>query len=367
MGRATKEKKYAIIDVETTGGMHHRDKVIEVAIILTDGREIIDSFQSLVHPERSIPYHITRITGIDDDMVAHAPRFYEIAKDIIEIMDGAIFVAHNVKFDYNFIKEEFKSLGYAFNKKRLCTVKLTRSTMPGLRSYGLDNLIKHFDIEVDARHRAYDDTLATWKIFKTIISDMDDSYHVNQLINEGLDASILPRGMSMDEMHATPETPGVYYLCNEEDDVLYVGKAKNIRSRLFQHFRNLSRKSTNIYAMVHRLHYKETGSELLALLLELYEIKRLKPELNKALRRTDYNYALYLHANAAQGKPRLILNKNNKANDLKYQKLKLYSSKGHAECSLQELLLHHEICIRHAKSRATEFACYCEGSCEEVL
>ena len=129
-------KKYAITDIETTGGLYNRDKIIEIAIIVTDGYTILDQFESLINPERSIPYSITRITGINDDMVADAPKFYEVAKDIVEIMEGCIFIAHNVKFDYGFIKQEFKNLGYPFNKKRLCTVKLTRRHVPGLKSYG---------------------------------------------------------------------------------------------------------------------------------------------------------------------------------------------------------------------------------------
>ena len=147
-----KKRKYAIVDIETTGGMYLRDKITEIAIIVTDGDKIIEEYQSLINPERSIPYHITNITGIDDNMVADAPKFYEVAKTVVEKLEGCIFVAHNVNFDYNFIKEEFKSLGFPFNKKKLCTVKLCRSTLPGLSSYGLDNLVHHFDIAVSYTH-----------------------------------------------------------------------------------------------------------------------------------------------------------------------------------------------------------------------
>ena len=362
-----KKRKYAIIDIETTGGIHNRDKITEIAIIVTDGQQILSEYQSLVNPERSIPYHITNITGIDNEMVVNAPKFYEIAKDIIEITEGTIFVAHNVKFDYGFIKEEFKSLGYSYNRKRLCTVKLSRSTIKGLRSYGLDSLIKHFDLQVDSRHRAYDDTLATYKIFKYIHSELSDNYHLDQLINEGLDASILPRGLSMDDMHAIPETPGVYFLSGMNERVLYVGKAKDIKTRLFQHFRGLSRKSTKMYGMVQKLHYIETGHELMALLLELHEIKRLKPELNKALKRSKYPYALYHNTTPAPGKPRLIISRNNKANDLKYEKLKLFGSKGIAEHSIGILLLEYQVCSKYVKSRSLHLECHCEGNCNDLM
>ena len=362
-----KKRKYAIIDLETTGGMYLRDKIIEIAIIVTDGKEILSEFQSLIHPERSIPSHITGITGIDDSMVRDAPKFYEVAKTVVEMTDGCVFVAHNVNFDYNFIKEEFKSLGYAFNKKKLCTVKLTRSAVPGLRSYGLDSLVEHFDIVVESRHRAYDDTLATYKIFKLINEDLIDDYHLQKMINLGLDASVLPKGMDIEEVHETPETPGVYYLSNKHERVLYVGKAKNIKKRVFQHFRKISTKSNNIYNYVDKLHFEETGNELTALLLELYEIKRLSPEFNKAMKRQNYAYALYLHPNYKAGKHAFIINKNNKANDFKYEKIKLFSSKSSAEGFIQKEIIESEYCARLFKSRSQEFGCLCEGNCQEFF
>lgn len=362
-----KKRKYAIVDIETTGGMYLRDKITEIAIIVTDGKAILSEFQSLINPERSIPYHITNITGIDDDLVADAPKFYEVAKTVIETLEGCIFVAHNVNFDYNFIKEEFKSLGFSFNKKKLCTVKLTRTTLPGLRSYGLDNLTRHFDIDVDNRHRAYDDTLATYKIFKIILSDLTDSYHLDKLINLGLDASVLPKGMDIDQIHDTPETHGVYYLSNKLDRILYVGKANNIKKRIFQHFRKITVKSNNIYNFVDKLHYEETGNELTALLLELYEIKRLRPELNKALKRQNYAFALYKNPKVKEARHTFIISRNNKSNDFKYEKLKLFNSKSSAEYYVQEYILQEEICTHFFKSRSTEFLCYCEDNCSNFF
>lgn len=362
-----KKRKYAIVDIETTGGMYHRDKITEIAIIVTDGTEIISEFQSLVNPERSIPPHITGITGIDDLMVADAPKFYEIAKEIILQLDGCVFVAHNVNFDYNFIKEEFRSLGYAFNKKKLCTVKLTRTTLPGLKSYGLDNLVKHFELNVENRHRAYDDTFATFQIFSYIINELTDEYHVDQLINYGLDATVLPKGMDIEEVHSAPESPGVYYLSNQHNRILYVGKAKNIKTRIFQHFRRISQKANNIYNYVDKLHFEETGNELIALLLELYEIKRLKPEFNKSLKRQNYSYAIYYNANAINGTNVFIINKNNKSNDFKYEKLKLFSSKHSAEGYAQKEIVESELCATLFKSRSCTFECACEGSCSSFF
>ena len=367
MGSRRKKRIFAIVDIETTGGMYLRDKITEIAIIRTDGHEIISEFQSLVNPERSIPKHITGITGIDDHMVRHAPKFYEIAKKVIEELEGCIFVAHNVNFDYNFIKEEFKSLGYAFNKKKLCTVKLSRSVVQGLRSYSLDALIEYFDVDVAQRHRAYDDTLATFKIFRYIYNDLATEYHVDKLINYGLDASVLPKGMEIEQVHGAPESPGVYYLSNQYDHVLYVGKAKNIKTRIFQHFRKISLKSNKIYAYVDKLHFEETGNELTALLLELYEIKRLRPEFNKSMKRQNYSYALYLNEKVKSGNKSLLVGRNNKSNDFKYEKIKLFSSKASGESYLQQFIIENEVCASLFYSRSQKFECCCDGDCENFF
>ena len=362
-----KDRKYAIIDVETTGGKATYDRIIEIAIIVTDGRQILSEYQSLVYPERSIPYHITEITGIDNKMVENAPKFFEIAKNVIQHTEGCIFVAHNVRFDYNFIKEEFKSLGYPFNRKRLCTVKLTRSTRPGLRSYGLDNLIEHYGLRMENRHRAYDDTYATYQIFKDIVGSMSDTYHIDMLINEGLDASILPKGLNIDQVHDAPESPGVYYMSSASDNIMYVGKAKNIKTRIFQHFRKMSQKSMMLHQYVSKIHYEETGNELMALLLELYEIKRLRPELNKALRRTNYPYAIYQNPNPAKNKPKLLAIRNNQKHDQQYRKLKLYGSKDSAQQGLQNGILRHEICMSYVTGKRGNYICQCDLECHDLM
>src|SRR6188474_2326602 len=160
------ERKYAIVDIETTGGLVKRDKITEIAIVLHDGQNVIDQYQTLINPERSIPPYISTLTGITDDMVADAPLFCEVAKEIVLRTEGAVFVAHNARFDYGFLREEFSRLGYAFTRKQLCTVRLSRKLLPSLRSHSLDSLIRHYQLQVDNRHRALDDALATAEIFK---------------------------------------------------------------------------------------------------------------------------------------------------------------------------------------------------------
>lgn len=166
--------KFAIVDIETTGGHYRYSKITEIAIIVIENGKEIKKFESLINPECIVPTEITRITGINNQMLENAPKFYEIAKDILEITQDCIFVAHNVSFDYGFIKEEFKNLGYTFQRKKLCTVTLSRKYFPGLKSYSLGNLIKNFEINVLNRHRAYDDAWATVQIFKKML-DLQES------------------------------------------------------------------------------------------------------------------------------------------------------------------------------------------------
>ncbi|MEN0004709.1 MAG: 3'-5' exonuclease, partial [Bacteroidota bacterium] len=156
-----KAHRYAIVDLETTGGRASRDKITEIAIVLYDGQQIIDRYETLINPECYIPYGITQLTGITQEMVQEAPKFHEVARKVVEMTEGAVFVAHNVRFDYSFLRAEFARLGFTYTRKQLCTVRLSRKVFPGLRSYSLDNLTRHFSISVSQRHRAMGDAEAT--------------------------------------------------------------------------------------------------------------------------------------------------------------------------------------------------------------
>ncbi len=284
-------RKYAVIDIETTGGMPKRDKITEIAVVVTDGYNILSQYSTLVNPERSIPHEITRITGITDDMVADAPRFYEIAKEIVLLTEGAVFVAHNVNFDYNFIRYEFDRLGYTFSRKQLCTVKLSRKAFPGLISYSLGNLIRHFGIEVSARHRALDDALAACYLLHQVTGKSEHG-QVNALINRGIRENKLPEAISIERLHQLPETTGVYYFYDQYGTIIYVGKSINIRSRILQHFGQVNAKQEKLMRQVYDLDFTLTGSELIALLLESEEIKIHLPEINKAQKKKDYPYVI---------------------------------------------------------------------------
>ena len=161
---------YAIIDIETTGQSYSNGKITEIAIFIHDGFRITDSFTSLINPECYIPGFITNLTGIDNEMVRNAPKFYEVARKIVEITQDKVFVAHNVSFDYKFIQEEFKRLGYDYQRKTLCTVRMGRKFIPGHRSYSLGKLCSELDISINGRHRAAGDALATVKLFEMILA-----------------------------------------------------------------------------------------------------------------------------------------------------------------------------------------------------
>lgn len=160
---------YSIIDIETTGGSPQTEKITEISLLNHDGLRITDEFTTLVNPEKKIPTFITDITGITDEMVAGAPRFYEIARKIVEMTENRIFVAHNVAFDYGFIREEFRQLGYTYSRDKLCTVKLSRKIIPGHRSYSLGKLCSELNIRIENRHRARGDAMATVRLFEMLL------------------------------------------------------------------------------------------------------------------------------------------------------------------------------------------------------
>ena len=367
-----KKKIYAIIDIETTGGMSKRDKITEIAIVLYDGKKVLDQFDTLINPQRSIPYEITRITGIDNSMVANAPKFYEVAKKIVEMTEGAIFVAHNVRFDYSFIREEFARLGYTYTRKQLCTVRMARKAFPGLRSYSLGNLIKHFNIKVNARHRALDDTLATVTLFEHILHYSDYSDDIHLYINRGIREQKLPEAISIEAINELPEASGVYYFHNGLGRVVYVGKSINIKKRVKQHFSKITAKSDEFLKQVKDISFEETGSELLALLLESEEIKNLQPSINKAQRTKEYPYFIHTYEDD-QGYLCFGLEKTNNKNLLGKDVVTFYGSLQSGKSLLSSIREGYELCeskifVRNKTADKCVFWMMqqCNGACKGV-
>jgi len=357
---------YAIIDVETTGGQARHERITEIAIVLHDGQRIVNTFSTLINPERSIPWNITRITGISDDMVVGAPKFYEVARQIVEITEGAIFVAHNVTFDYSFVREEFLRLGFQFTRRQLCTVRLARRVFPGIASYSLSNLKAHFGIHAERSHRALDDTLATVKLFELILDAQSDT--VRTFVNNGVKETKLPQNISLDRLHQVPDSCGVYYLHDETGAVIYVGKSLNIRKRLFEHFADPTPKGEKLRTGVADLSYEVTGSELVALLLESAEIKRLQPRVNRAQRIKQYNGAIFSYLDE-QGYRRLAFGKRTAKNLKKLELISDYPQLDHAKNHLQSIVREHALCYRLNHLDLSEHACFhyaikqCSGAC----
>ncbi len=278
--------QYAILDIETTGLSPSAEKITEIAIYIHDGRRIVDSFSTLLNPEKKIPYRIIQMTGINNQMVESAPKFYEVAKRIVELTDDKIIVGHNVRFDYGFIRNEFKSLGFDYQRKTIDTVKLSRKLIPGKPSYSLGKLCQSLEIENLSRHRAEGDAMATVKLFEMLLS-ID-----NQL--GGPDKKVAVNGFNKSLVEGLPKAAGVYYFYDKSGELIYVGKSINIHDRVLSHLNNnLHKKAVRMKNDIAEVHFELTGNELVALLFESAEIKKHQPLYNRSQRRTYFNYGLY--------------------------------------------------------------------------
>ncbi len=280
---------YSIVDIETTGGNQNQGKITEIAIYNSDGFTITDAYSTLVNPERPIPYFITQLTGITDAMVVNAPTFPEVAEEIVRMTEGNIFVAHNVSFDYRFIQAEFRSLGYQFTRKTLCTVQLGKQVFPGKRSYSLGKFCAEMGIKLDNHHRASADAKATTELFHMILQNDSDGAVDNFLKRSSYNAHI-----NKELVEALPEETGIYFFYNGKNELIYVGKSINIRKRVQSHFSNTrGRKAQDLKNAVTRIEYEVTGNEMIALLREAVEIKRHSPLFNAALRRSTMSFGLF--------------------------------------------------------------------------
>lgn len=282
---------YAILDIETTGGQYNEEGITEIAIYRFDGHEITDQFISLVNPEKPIQPFVVKLTGINNAMLRSAPKFYEVAKRIIEITEGCIIVAHNAQFDYRVLRTEFDRLGYNFERQSLCTVELSQKLLPEQPSHSLGKLVRALGIPMSDRHRATGDAMATVQLFKLLLSKDVEKEILTGLIKTESKKGIAPK--LMDLLASLPSVTGLYYIYRENGDLIYLGKSRNIKKRVNQHFTGTSRKSKKIQREAFTVTYEETGSELIALLKECHEIKINKPAYNRALKKTVFPWSLY--------------------------------------------------------------------------
>ena len=300
---------FAITDIETTGSFAGANSITEIAICVHDGRDVVREYQSLVNPGKPLPRFITTLTGITDEMLEDAPEFSEIAEDIHEMLRDAVFVAHNVNFDYSFIHAELQACGYSWNPKKLCTVRLSRKAFPGFRSYGLENLCRDLGIRNEAAHRAMGDTRATVQVFERILKVMPED-ELNKLVGRGSRESFLPNHLDEREYNRLPEKPGVYYLLDQHRKPIYIGKAINLKKRVRTHFSPAteSERHQHFLKEIYHIDFTLTGNELIALLLEDAEIRRHWPRHNRAQKRQAARTGIYTYTDR-RGLQRLSINK----------------------------------------------------------
>ena len=284
---------FAIIDIETCGGKFEfkQSRITEICIVLHDGLTVTETYSTLINPECYIAPFYTKLTGITNDMVADAPKFHEVAKKIIELTEGRIFIAHNVQFDYGFIKQEFASLGYTYKRETLCTVRLSRKLLPGKISYSLGKLCSSLGIDNEARHRAEGDAVATAKLFDVLLQVKSMHPHYK---NKGVDELMTRRIDKIKQyiLNKLPEACGVYYFLDKDEHIIYVGKSTNMYIRAMSHFNSKEHKGKKMLNDLYNVDFVCTGSELIALLLESEEIKKHKPVYNKVKKSHEFTHCI---------------------------------------------------------------------------
>ncbi len=359
---------YAIVDIETTGGYAAHHRITEIAIYQHNGIEITDRYITLINPEREIPYYITGLTGITTNMVQNAPTFEEVAPHILHFLEGRIFVAHNAHFDYSFIKKEFEQTGIIWQPQKLCTVRLSRKIIPGLRSYSLGSLTESLGIKIKNRHRAAGDAEATAKVFSLLLNRDQDNY-ISKALKKNSGETKLPPNLSKEEFDALPQQAGVYYFLNEHGQVIYVGKANNIKKRITGHFTGDAREwsRSKIRNEVHHITYELTGNELIALIVESQEIRRLWPRYNQAQKVKGEEWGVFDYTDG-RGYVRFSVNVVARGS----RPLVRFTSKGDAWNFLWEKVREYELCPKLSGLQLAKGLCFqhqtgeCKGACQGI-
>ncbi len=353
---------YCILDIETTGGQFNEEGITEIAIYKFDGHKIVDQFISLINPEIPIQPFVVKLTGINNAMLKSAPKFFEVAKRIIEITQDSIIVAHNATFDYRILRTEFRRLGYEFKAKNLCTVELAKVLIPDQPSYSLGKLVRALGIPMADRHRATGDAMATVKLFKMLLEKDLEKVIVKSLIQTEVKSGIAPK--LIDIIENIPSKTGIYYIHNQKGTMIYIGKSNNIKKRINQHFTGTSTKSKKIQAEVYTVTYDETGSELIALLKESEEIKINKPIYNRAQRKSIFQIALYVEKDT-NGYLNLSLQKA----DGRKKEITSFASLQEGKNALFRITSHYKLCQKLTGLYQSKTECFqhkineCDGAC----
>jgi len=364
------ESPSVFVDIETNGGNGDRGRITEIAVIRVENNTIVDEFTSLVNPGSPIPYWITKLTGITNADLADAPRFEAIADELARIMDGAIFVAHNVRFDYSFVKRQLEASGHSFRPKLFCTVRMSRAMYPEHKGHSLAKIIDRHGIKVTARHRAYDDALAMLTYTQLAIAEKGvDAFLQSAAVQ--FKTKTLPPNVDVAVFEAIPQTPGIYIFEDKEGTPLYVGKSINLRQRVLSHFANDTKiaKEMKLSQASHNISFVETETEIEALLLESAKVKELQPMYNRMLRRAtkqtvlvrsfDDNGYLKIHLESKD------LNDTTNLDDI----YGVYTTRMKAKERLESLVKTFDLCPKLMGLEKATGACFryhlgfCKGAC----
>ncbi|KQM69613.1 DNA polymerase III subunit epsilon [Pedobacter sp. Leaf216] len=359
---------YAVVDIETTGGHASANGITEVAINIHDGNQIVESFTTLINPRQSIPPYITALTGIDDDMLKDAPVFEDVALQIYQLLSDKVFVAHNVNFDYSFLKHHLAASGFDLQCRKLCTVRLSRKLIPGKTSYSLGKLCTALQIPIQNRHRAAGDADATSILFNLLL-DNDLDGVIAEMLKKTSKEQVLPPHLDKACILRLPNQPGVYYFKDSKGKIIYVGKAKNLKKRVTSHFtgNTPNRQRQDFLRTIHHVDFVICGTELMALILEANEIKRLWPENNRAMKRYEHKYDLYVFEDQ-NGYLRLAIDKHKKNNNA----LQSFNSLLEGYNFLNQLVDKYQLCAKLCYLQKTATKCYahengqCFGACSGI-
>lgn len=359
---------YAVVDIETTGGHASANGITEVAINIHDGNEIVESYTTLINPKQPIPVYITALTGIDDNMLSDAPTFDDVALQIYQLLNDKIFVAHNVNFDYSFLKHHLAASGYDLQCKKLCTVRLSRKLIPGKPSYSLGKLCTALQIPIQNRHRAAGDADATSILFNLLL-EYDQEGLIAEMLKKTSKEQVLPPHLDKASILRLPHQPGVYYFKDSKGKIIYVGKAKDLKKRVSSHFtgNTPNRQRQDFLRTIHHVDHVTCGTELMALILEANEIKRLWPENNRAMKRYEHKYDLYIFEDQ-NGYLRLAIDKHKKNNNA----LQSFNSLLEGYNFLNQLVDKYQLCAKLCYLQKTATKCYahengqCFGACSGI-
>jgi DNA polymerase-3 subunit epsilon len=284
-------EKMVLLDCETTGGKAIYHRIIEIGLLVIENGELIEKWQTFIDPKMPLPPFIQRLTGINPSMVDGAPEFADIAEELLSKLEGRTLVAHNARFDYSFLKNEFERAGISYNAKPLCSVKFSRNLYPQFKRHGLSHIIERFDLSIENRHRAMDDAEMIYQFFLKSSALFPD-HEIQATCESILKRPTLPAKLDAKEVEKLPASSGVYYFYDDKGTLLYVGKSIHIRNRVLSHFSSDHKnpKDLQMSSKIAHIDFTQTASDFGAQIHESNQIKMLSPIYNRRLRKIKKLY-----------------------------------------------------------------------------